>query len=214
MSNQLGPVPAPQPTLTEGHQRPYHSNGAAPSQGDPAMNPRARTPMAMGEYASPARRVPRSGVPVTHLEHGVGPRPTESVSLSLTAVHPANGMNQGVGGQRPEVTIAIVDAARAAASMGAPDDFAAPPAGARGMHEAGAGRGDQLARTNPQLAAFQTPTRPAGPAAVPWAPEQMAGRGGGGGQLQGAVPDVQPPGWQFSTRGPNDGQSRFGRGRP
>jgi len=210
MSNQLGPVPAPRPTLTEEHQRPYHSNGAAPTQGDPSANPRVRSQLAQGEYASPNRRVPRSGVPeLTHLEHGVTePRPTETVTLTATSAHPENAAFQGHDGRAPSVTVAVVDAARAASSMGTPDDFAAPPAGARGMQ-----RADW--HTAPINGGQPVMPRPGGPAAIAYDTAALAGLGGGGGQLQGHVPDAQAPGHQWSTPAPGDGgYSRFGRGRP
>ncbi len=212
MSNQFGPVPAPREELRAGHQRPAMQNPAAPAQGDPSANPRVRSQLAMGEYASPNRRVPRSGVPeLTHLEHGITEqRPTETVTLTATSAHPENAAFQGHDGRAPSVTVAVVDAARAAAAMGTPDDHRASPAGARGME-----RTDwHTADGSYGVPAFTTPARPGGPAAIAYDTAALAGLGGGGGQLQGHVPDVQAPGCQWSTRGPNDGQSRFGRGRP
>ena len=205
----LGPQPAPRATLTEGHQRPYHSNPARPGQGDPAGNPNARHQLAQGQYTSPSR-VPGHGVAgLAHLEHGITEqRPTQSITLTATAAHPENAAFQGADGKLPTATVRVVNGAEAATSIGAPSDFRAVPHGAMGMHR-------EPGHVAPINGGMPVQPRPSGPAAVPFAPEQGAGQGGGGGILQGHAPHVAAPGAEWSTPAPGDsGMSRFGRGRP
>lgn len=168
----------------------------------------SRHRLAQGQHATESR-VPEHGVSgLSHLEHGAPPA-VDAATLTLTAAHPHNALYQDAHGRAPTLRVQEVQASAAATELGQPGDFRSHPRGMAGVP----GRPDFAPA--PINGGLPIQPRPAGPAAVPFAPDALAGQGGGGGILQGPVPHVQAPGAQWSTGAPGDsGYSRFGAGHP
>ena len=207
---QLGPVPAPRDELRAGHARPAMSNPSAPAQGSPAGS--VRSQLAQGRYTTASPVPDHQAGSVQHLATGAPPA-VDAVTLRLTAAHPHSGMNTDAHGAVPSLRVQEVRASEAATELGRPGDFRSHPAGMAGAAQAGGPT--RTADGSYGVPAFATPVRPAGPAAIAYDTAALAGLGGGGGQLQGHVPDSQPPGHEWSTPAPGSGgYSRFGMGHP
>jgi hypothetical protein len=168
----------------------------------------SRHRLAQGQHAT-ASPMPQHGAgPVQHLPRGAPPA-ADAATLHLTAAHPSAAYCQDAHGRAPSLTVQEVQASAAATELGRPAHFRSHPRGAAGI-----GQRPEFGAA-PINGGMPVTQRPGGPAAIEYDTALLAGLGGGGGQLQGHAPDVQPPGYEHSTRAPGDsGYSRFGAGRP